>query len=64
MQHALMETAKWFGDSASFVVGNYPWFGRGGSYFNGGSSAGVFFSNHLYGSSAFNGSSRSSLIIN
>ena len=39
--HALTETKNWYSDGASFVVASYPWFKRGGYYYNG-TDAGVF----------------------
>ena len=38
---ALGETAGWYSDNAHFVDSSYPWFERGGLYFNG-DLAGVF----------------------
>ena len=38
------ETAGWYSDSSGFVNSSYPWFVRGGYYFNGG-NAGVFYFN-------------------
>ncbi len=64
MQHALMETQKWYGDSEYFVNGNNPWFRRGGNC--GSSYSGIFFYNDDVGNGgnfSYNGS-RSSLIIN
>ena len=43
--HALSETANWYSDYAFFVGSTWPWFGRGGSYSSGASSAGAFYSN-------------------
>ena len=39
--HGLSETNRWYNDTAAFVSANYPWFQRGGNYFDG-SDAGVF----------------------
>ena len=39
--HVLTETARWYGDNASFVNSGLPWFRRGG-YYSGGMKAGVF----------------------
>ena len=39
--HVLTETARWYGDNASFVNSGLPWFRRGG-YYSGGMNAGVF----------------------
>ena len=41
IQHALIETKKWYSDNASFVDSSNPWFIRGGSYYIS-SNAGVF----------------------
>ncbi|MDD5980468.1 MAG: hypothetical protein PUC23_05115 [bacterium] len=50
MQHALTETKNWFGDYAYFVVGDSPWFGRGGNCYDG-SYSGVFYYYYDNGSS-------------
>ena len=63
LQHALIETKNWFGDSANFVIGNNPWFKRGGYYYDG-SDAGVFYYFLNNGISYSYNGSRSSLIIN
>ena len=39
--HVLTETARWYGDNASFVNSGLPWFRRGG-YYSDGMNAGVF----------------------
>ena len=41
LQHALTETYYWYGNAASFVSSEYPWFNRGG-YFYDPEYAGVF----------------------
>ena len=51
LQHALMETQRWYSDSAYFVNSNYPWFSRGGYYGNS-SFAGVFHFDRSYGSAS------------
>jgi hypothetical protein len=47
--HALSETSYWYGDSASFVSADFPWFLRGGNH-NFGSVAGAFGSGRIDGS--------------
>ena len=62
LQHAVVETARWYGDIVDFVNSSYPWFSRGG-YYESSSSAGLFsFRNN--GGDNGNDSSRSSIIIN
>ena len=39
--HALSETSNWYNDYFDFVYAYYPWFMRGGYYYNG-ANAGVF----------------------
>ena len=39
--HGLSEVMNWYGDYHYFVNGSYPWFRRGGYYYDG-SSAGAF----------------------
>ncbi len=63
LQHALTETKKWYGDSASFVTSNFPWFLRGGYCGNAG-GAGVFYFSSSNGNSATNYGSRLSVTIN
>jgi len=47
--HALSETYNWYGDSKVFVYATYPWFERGGYYYDG-SNAGAWNSfNHSGG---------------
>jgi len=55
--HALTETKNWYSDGARFVVSNYPWFFRGGSY-SYDTSAGVFNFDDHNGNSSSNRSSR------
>ena len=55
--HALTETARWYSDNARFVVSNYPWFFRGGSY-SYDTGAGVFNFDDHNGNSSSNRSSR------
>ena len=50
--HALTETKNWYSDYADFVGSGYPWFVRGGVYYNR-SSAGVFGFNRDIGNSNF-----------
>ena len=45
--HGLSEVNKWYGDYASFVYTNNPWFNRGG-----GANAGVFDFVNTYGSAS------------
>ena len=47
--HALFETAGWGGDYANFVYSSFPWFLRGGYWYNG-TGAGVFYSSYSGGS--------------
>ena len=63
LQHALTETAGWYGDSANFVRSNNPWFYRGGYYSNPG-FAGVFYFNYHIGNSGPHFGSRLSVTIN
>ena len=57
--HALTETKNWYSDGASFVVASYPWFKRGGYYYDGvGAGAGVFDFGISIGNSGYNNSSR------
>ena len=56
--HALTETKNWYSDGARFVVSNYPWFKRGGYYYDG-AGAGVFDFGISIGNSGYNNSSRS-----
>ena len=49
LQHALIETQNWYSGNASFVNSIYPWFIRGGFYYNS-SDAGVFSFNSYFGS--------------
>ena len=58
--HALFETAGWGGDSAYFVTSSAPWFLRGG-FWNAGTNAGVFYSDHSYGSNFYIGGFRVAL---
>jgi len=44
-------STSWYGDYSSFVVSNYPWFNRGGSYVTTASSVGLFFFNYYAGNS-------------
>ncbi|MDY4237383.1 MAG: hypothetical protein SOX86_05240 [Bacilli bacterium] len=48
--HALTETKNWYSDIAYFVDSSYPWFMRGGIYYNS-TDAGVFFFNSVIGNS-------------
>ena len=41
LSHALSETAGWYSDAQNMISATYPWFLRGGFYFNG-TNAGVF----------------------
>jgi len=59
--HALFETASWYSDYAGFVDSFYPWFRRGGDYFNG-TYAGAFYSYYNNGYSLFNYGFRSVLL--
>ena len=58
--HALTETKNWYSDYADFVGSAFPWFVRGGVYYNS-SSAGVFGFSRDIGNSNFLNSSGDSL---
>ena len=61
LQHALIETAGWYGDLASFVSDRAPWFTRGGYYDS--TNSGVFyFSTHISGYADLNFGSRTLLV--
>ena len=49
--YGLSEVNKWYGDYASFVYTNNPWFNRGGGY-NIGANVGVFDFVNTYGSAS------------
>ena len=49
--HDLSEVNKWYGDVASFVDADFPWFTRGGNYFVG-ASAGAFYFGSIIGVAA------------
>ena len=56
--HALTETKNWYGDRAYFVDSSYPWFIRGGYYYDS-TDAGVFLFGYTGGGSNIgDGSSR------
>ena len=59
--HGLSETTIWYGDSAGFVIDNYPWFLRGGLY-HFGSGAGAFYWYDYFGSADGNIGFRSVLV--
>ena len=61
--HALTETKNWYSDYADFVGSAFPWFVRGGVYYNS-SSAGVFGFSRDIGNSNFLNSSGDSLSVN
>ena len=58
--HALTETKNWYSDYASFVSSSFPWFWRGGYFYNG-ASAGVF--GFTYDNGSANGYSSSRPVI-
>ena len=59
--HSLSSTSNWYGDDCPFVLDSYPWFLRGGNYYNG-SYAGAF--NFIYhnGDANYNIAARSVLL--
>ena len=59
--HALTETKNWYSDRALFVNSTYPWFIRGGYYYDG-ADAGVFFFG-ISGGSSHLGDESSRLVI-
>ena len=61
--HGLSEVSNWYGDSASFVYGSYPWFGRGGTYDDGSRAGSFYFGIVSVGSAYVNWAARSVLVV-
>ena len=63
LQHALTETKGWYNDDVYFVISSFPWFKRGGDYFNG-YLAGVFHFSRNFGDAKHTNCSRLCTTIN
>ena len=60
--HGLSEVSDWYDDRANFVDDGYPWFSRGGYYFDD-SSAGTFLFSSSDGGANYYGAARSVLVV-
>ena len=60
--HGLSEVSNWYGDYAYFVYGNYPWFKRGGSCYDGSRAGAFYFSSGNGGAAGSDIAARSVLL--